>query len=239
MNLQGNITDFPMYEVAQIIAMGRRTGKLHLNGEIERLDIYFVDGEAVFACPLINKDKLGDILLSKGFISEENFANALRLQRIYTERGTNKRLGTILVELRVISRTALVKHLKCQIEDAIYAILSEDKGTFYFDGEIDLDEEDILVPMNIERIIQDGIRIVEERKRIKKSIPSLSSIYERNKSVENGNDPGLNYLDWKVVSLVDGIRTIEDIINTAGYPPIEVLKILSALSEKGVIVCRE
>ncbi len=239
MNLQGNIPDFPMYEVAQSIAMGRTTGNLYLNGEIERLVIYFVDGEAILACPAINKEKLGDILFSKGFVSKENISNALRLQNVYTERGANKRLGTILVELGVLSRAALVEQLQRQIEDAIYAILSEDKGTFFFEEELDLEQEDILVPMNIERIIQDGIRIVEERKRIKKSIPSMSVIYEQRQPLENEDSSGLSYMDWKVVSLVDGKRTLEDVISESGHSPIEVFKILTALSEKGIIACRE
>ncbi len=235
MKLQGNISDFPMYEVAQLIAMGRKTGKLNLNGEIERLDIYFVDGEAVFARPLSKKDKLGDILVSKGRISVENITNALRLQNLYTERGTNKRLGTILVELGLLPHSALVKFLQNQIEDAIYAILSEDEGTFSFYDEFDLDEEDILVPVNIQKILQESISIVEERKRIKRSIPSISLVCERCKPVEARVNNDLCYLDWKLISLVDGKRTIEEIITASNHPPIDVLKILARLYDQGLI----
>jgi len=239
MNLQGNIADFPMYEVVQLIAMGRRSGKLHLDGEIDKLIIYFIEGEAVFAQPIFNKDKLGNVLLSNGYISKEHINSALRMQSIYTERGSNKRLGTILVDLGVLSRTTLEEYLKRQIKDAVYAILTEKEGVFSFTDELDLDEEDILVPMNVERIIQNGIRIVEERKRVKHSMPSMSAIYERIKLPEDESELELDYPDWKVLSLVDGERTIEDIIIQTGYSPIMVIKTLTTFSDRGVIASRE
>jgi len=67
----------------------------------------------------------------------------------------------------------------------------------------------------------------------------MSVIYEQRQPLENEGSSGLSYMDWKVVSLVDGKKTLEDVISESGHPPIEVIKILTTLSEKGIIACRE
>lgn len=236
-SLEGSIADFPMLEIIQIIAMGEKTGKLVLNGEIEQLAIYFIAGEAVYAQPIHYREKIGNTLVGKGHISQETVNAALNLQHLYSQKGSNKRLGTILVELGLVPRTALEEFLKRQIEDAIYAILSEKNGDFYFDNEFDLSEDDILLPMVVEKIVQNGKRLVEERKRIKRSVPPLGTVYRKGDNSDIDLESKLGYQEWKIISLVDGKRTIREIIDCSGQPPFGVIRILLMFEDSGLIIC--
>ena len=69
MSFEGDIKDFSLAEVMQIIGQGGKTGTLAVEGERETIWVYYKEGKAVFATPSNLREQLGTILLQDGEIT--------------------------------------------------------------------------------------------------------------------------------------------------------------------------
>ncbi|MCP4228942.1 MAG: DUF4388 domain-containing protein, partial [bacterium] len=81
MAFKGDIGDFTLPEIVQLIGMGRKTGKLTVDSGGDGVCFYFKNGLAVFCHPLYRKDKIGDVLVKNGIVKRENINAALYKQR--------------------------------------------------------------------------------------------------------------------------------------------------------------
>jgi hypothetical protein len=64
-------------------------------------------------------------------------------------------------------------------------------------------------------------------------------VYKMSGTVPNKNEIKLNANEWCVLSLVDGTRTVRQIINQSGYDDFAVYKILFSVISSGMIVEKE
>ncbi|MCP4230503.1 MAG: DUF4388 domain-containing protein, partial [bacterium] len=158
----GDIKDFPLPEVVQLIAMGRKTGTLAVNSGGEGICIYFKDGFAVFAHPIYQKDKLGNILVTSNIVRKEHIEAAFYKQRKTSNKDGRLRIGTILVEMGYLTREDLVFVIEKEIKSYIYKLLTEKKGKYEFLNDYDLSDRDVIASLSVENIILDAIREVDE-----------------------------------------------------------------------------
>lgn len=229
MSIEGDIKDFSLSEVMQVIGQGRKTGTLAVEGERETIWVYFKDGRAVFATPSNLREQLGMMLLKAGEVNQEQLELALRAQKKMHAEGNPIRLGTILVAMGAISRVALEEKIKHQIRESIYAAIGERGGRFRFFPELDLEEEDILVSMNVEAIILEGARRIEEWSQIKDAIRSYQEIYSINPNPASSGAIKLTPREWRILSLLDGRRDVATIAEDSGLGRFEVCRIIYGL----------
>ncbi|HUV87389.1 MAG TPA: DUF4388 domain-containing protein [bacterium] len=235
MSFEGDIQDFSLAEVIQIIGQGRKTGTLSVEGERETIWVYFKDGKAVFATPSNLREQLGTILLREGTINEEQLELGLRAQKKMHAEGNRIRLGTILVAMGAVDRSTLEGKIRHQIRESIYAAIGERGGRFRFFPELDLEDEDILVSMNVEHVILEGARRIEEWSQIKDVIRSYHEVYVINPNPAAGGSIKLSPSEWRVVSLLDGKRDISSIAEEAGMSRFEVCRVVYGLINTNMI----
>ena len=96
--------------------------------------VVFKNGQIVQAATDNLRDTLGNILISRGLITEADLSAALEIQRGL--KGS-KRLGQILVEQGRIPQGTLESAIREQIENMVYSLLAWDDGFFNFEvGEV-------------------------------------------------------------------------------------------------------
>jgi hypothetical protein len=235
MSIEGDIKDFSLSEVMQVIGQGRKNGTLAVEGERETIWVYFKDGRAVFATPSNLREQLGMMLLKAGEIKPEQLELALRAQKKMHAGGNPIRLGTILVAMGAITREALEEKIKHQIRESIYAAIGERRGRFRFFPELDLEEEDILVSMNVEAIILEGARRIEEWGQIKDAIRSYHEIYSINPNPTSSGAIRLTPPEWRILSLLDGRRDVATTAAEAGLSRFEVCRIIYGLLGMNIV----
>jgi hypothetical protein len=235
MSFEGDIKDFSLAEVIQIIGHGRKTGTLSVEGERETIWVYFKDGKAVFATPSNLREQLGTILLREGAITEEQLELGLRAQKKMHAEGNPIRLGTILVAMGAVGRETLEGKIKHQIKESIYAAIGERAGRFRFFPELDLEDEDILVSLDVEHIILEGARRIEEWSQIKDVIRSYHEVYVINPNPAASGAVRLSPSEWRVVSLLDGKRDISSIAEGTGMSRFEVCRVVYGLINMNMI----
>jgi hypothetical protein len=235
MSFEGDIKDFSLAEVMQVIGQGRKTGTLAVEGERETIWVYYKEGRAVFATPSNLREQLGTILLQDGEITEEQLGLALRAQKKMRAEGNPIRLGTILVAMGAVDRTTLEEKIKHQIKESIYAAIGERAGRFRFFRGLDLDEEDILVSMSVEHIILEGARRIEEWSQIKDTIRSYHEVYSINPNPASGDAIKLTAQEWRVLSLLDGRRDLAAVAEEAGLSCFDVCRVIFGLLNMNII----
>ncbi len=243
MALQGNLKDFSITEVIQLIGQQLKTGVLKVQRAKEIVEVYFMDGSIVHVyCNYRGqKDLIGEILLKAHVINEEGLSRALRIQK-----ETAKYLGEILVELQLATKEQVLKVISTQVYETIYDLFWWEEGNFYFDLKLVEGYRKISFVLSSEQVLLNILRMVDEWSEIEKKIHSVHLIFARPTAVsDSGEDPiavQQGYLKEKLVpeqeviyDLVDGTRTVEEIIDQGLMGKFNTCEILVSLLEMGLI----
>ena len=88
MALAGTLKDFSLADIFQLIALQKKTGYLTLRSESDVVTVTFMEGSVVGAESLNKRleDRLGHVLVKTGRISREELAKALEIQRETLQR---------------------------------------------------------------------------------------------------------------------------------------------------------
>ncbi len=151
MALRGNLRDFSLPDVFQLVTFSRKTGVLRIarEGGAEG-SVWFRDGDVFFASSNWRTELLGERLVSAQRITPQALKRALALRAEEPEEG--RRLGQILVDEGYITEEVLEAFVQEQIQDTIFDLMRWDEGDFDFEAMPDVVDEDIgLVGLDRER----------------------------------------------------------------------------------------
>ncbi len=237
LDLQGNIERFTLSEVFQLIASGRKSGTLGIQKDDTIVMVYFKDGNVIYAYGPRQTFHLGQILKDRGIITKQQLDEAVATQ---ARTENSKRLGEILLARHYIDRADLEAAVKKQIEELLYSLLSWQTGSFKFYENQFPTEEEITVNLSVENIILEGLRRFDEMNMVKETLPDLDAVYTI--SAAQGNRPRavtLEGVEWNIMALVDGHRTINEICKISPVNRNETLKKLAQLKLAGLITKTE
>jgi tetratricopeptide (TPR) repeat protein len=231
MAIKGSLKEASLPDVLQLLAMGKKSGCLSVTHRQSFGYIYFDKGRICYASIVNRRDRLGDILVKNGLITQAQLDQAVTGQN--TER--DKRLGEILVERRFIAREELHRYIRLQIEEAVYYLFTWNQGTFNFEADVAPDEQDFLVSINPESLLLEGARRVDEWSLIEKKIPSFDIVFDidRTRLAESG--AALTMEQETLVRLIDGKRDVASLIDESGLGEFDVGKALYGLATAGFL----
>jgi hypothetical protein len=231
--LEGNVGRFTLPEIFQLISQGRKTGTLGIQRDDDIVMVYFENGRIIYGYGPRQTYHLGQLLRERGRITAEQLEDAVGTQ---SKNDTTKRLGQILIEKGFINRVDLEKVVKEQVEELIYSILAWDDGTFKFYENQHPTQEEITVSISAENAILEGYRRIDELNRVKEALPDFDNVLAIALApVERRKDVSLQSEEWNLLALVNGRRTVNDIVDISNLPRIETLQKLATLKLAGLI----
>ncbi len=231
MAIRGSLKEASLPDVLQLLAMGKKSGCLSVTHRNNFGSIYFDKGKISYAAIVNRRDRLGDILVKSGVISQEQLDEGIAAQA--HER--DKRLGEILVDRQIISREELHRQIRLQIEEAVYFLFTWTQGTFNFEAEIRPEEQDFLVSINPESLLLEGARRVDEWSLIEKKIPGFDIVFELDRRRLADSGVALTAEQETVVPLIDGRRDVATLVDETGMVEFEVGKALYGLVTAGFL----
>ena len=231
MAIRGNLREASLPDVLQLLAMGKKTGRLSMAQKQSFGNIYFNKGRISFASVVNRRDRLGDVLVKHGLITRAELDSAIAEQSHQPER----RLGEILVNKQMIAREELHKYIKLQIEEAVYFLFTWHEGTFAFEADVRPDEQDFLVSINPESLLLEGARRVDEWSEIVKRIPSFDIVYGLDTERLETSGVVLTPEQESIIPLLDGDRDVAALIEETGLGDFEVAKALFGLMTAGFV----
>jgi hypothetical protein len=155
--LSGNIHVTPLSDILEQLRQRKATGTLTVRREGIVKSIYTKDGQIVFATSSEPHDRLGEILVKAGKVSQENMDYALKL---YKKSVGFKKLGAILVENGLVAPKELFSGLKLQVKDIIFSLFLWHQGDYQFEEQLPPDI--IQLQINFQELIAEIIRRIKQ-----------------------------------------------------------------------------
>ena len=229
MAIKGSLKEASLPDVLQLLSMGKKSGCLAVTHRNNFGYIYFDKGLISYASIVNRRDRIGDILVKAGSITQVQLDSAISAQTLHRD----KRIGELLVAQGAISRDELHAQIRVQIEEAVYYLFTWTQGTFNFEADVGPEEQDLLVSINPESLLLEGARRVDEWSMIEKKISSLDLVFDvdRGKLAESGVE--LPREQQVVSDLLDGRRDVLAVIEDSGLGEFEVGKAVYGLVSAG------
>jgi hypothetical protein len=144
----------------------------------------------------------------------------------------------ILVEKDLLKSRTLKKAAEDNISQLIFSLFRWKNGIFQFSNFGRLPEHAILVNIDPQSLVMEGVRMSDEWEEIHKDSPQEDIILQVNPDIDpNSKKMDLSDLEWRVLGKVNGHRSVIDICKEIKYlNEYETLKILTDLYKKNIIL---
>ncbi len=233
MALEGTFKDFHVADIVQLVGLQRKTGILTLEGEEDTLSLTFQEGAVVWAqsTRIPWEKRITGPLLARGLLKPAQLQEAVTLQK-----ETGRKLPTILAERGFLQKKEWDGILAQEVEDAIYRPFRWPSGRYRFVSQPTVDPpEGRIGPHSAESVLMEGIRRVDEWPMIRERVPSTAMVFKVGsramKLIPKNIEPG----EVKMLDLVDGKRTVQELVDASGLGEFEAMRSLAALVGAGAI----
>lgn len=233
MALEGTFKDFHIADIVQLIGLQRKTGTLTLEGEEDTLTVTFQDGAVTWAqsARLPWDRRMGQILLAQGRLQPGELQEALAAQQ-----ESRKRLCAILEERGLLPKQAWDSILAREVEEVLYRPFRWKAGRYRFvpASVVDL-TEGAIGPLGAESVLMEGIRRVDEWPMIREKVPSPTMVFKAGSGAGMGNPRQVETGAASLLGLVNGRRTVQELVDASGLGEFAAMQALASLVEAGAI----
>ncbi|MCP3873824.1 MAG: DUF4388 domain-containing protein [Desulfobacteraceae bacterium] len=234
MNLQGDFEGLTLASILQLLGNDQKTGVLTVTCDKEESRVFFQQGTIIYASASLKEARLGFLMRNDGIISVQQLQKCLALAK-----EEKLHLGKILVDKGYISLDTLKKYNTKQVEAILYHLLFWKKGRFvYKDAKLNL-KGMIVTQLNPMKLILEASRRIDELSVLKQFIPSDKMVFKMSGKMQSKEEIKLNANEWRILSLIDGTRTVRQIISESGYDEFAVFKIFFSVISSGLIEQKE
>jgi hypothetical protein len=237
--LRGNLQDFGVGEVFQLIGQQRKTGVLEVAGDGERIQLCFDRGSVVSAAPVGSHEHsgLGEMLVRCGLLTPE------RLEELERERTTTLLpLPKLLVSKQILGTPEIEQIEDLLTQETIFALLRRESGSFHFTAQAVVHERAPERLLGAEQILMDGLRMVDEWRSFADALPSESTVFRRVASFEKfrasakHESAGRLAAAERVFLLIDGRLSVRRVIDLSRLGTFEASRWIAQFSRGGLIV---
>jgi hypothetical protein len=227
MEFSGRLKAFPPSDLLQWALNDRRTGALVVRRSEREKRVYFHAGEVIACLSNDPAEFYGQHLLLNGYLEQEQLFQALTY---CTTQGV--RLGRALNELGMMTPEGVQQTLRAQIEEQICDLFLWERGVFYFQAEMPLEEEILPEPIHAIGLIMEGTRWLDEYQRIRKLFVHDNMVLRKG-AAWPGNQ--LSGVEKRMVAELDGRRTLAELYRVVRGSHFRFLEAAYRLAIAGVL----
>jgi hypothetical protein len=231
MSMRGELGTFSTAEILQLIGTQEKTGALQVRSKGRTAVLFFDSGKIISARDRRQtaSDPFLTYLLENGEIT---------LQHLHKVMDTKKNEGGDVMEVmlkdNIIDEGKLADHLSNYALQIVTNIVKWETGTYEFTSSCDgLPEKVLGKPLRLEPILMEALRRKDETEEIRRFLPGLETRLEIAEA--NYESLPLEQEDIATLRLVNGNRTIDEIIEESIVDEVETLDILERLFALGII----
>ena len=232
MALKGNLRDFTITQLLNLINLARKTGTLIVDGPGDQIVVCFRDGNLAYAQVGREDNSLATVLYQAKKI------NAAQHRAIKQRSGemSDKQLGLLLINANYINQQDVLSSLQNHFVGVVNRLFTFMEGIFRFENDVQPPSDKITVRVGLENIIIEGSRHAQELEQLQDEIPNL------NVALKFADRPGtdirnfnLSVEEWRVVSYINPKNTIRQIAKTTKMDDLEIRRIIYGLLQAGLV----
>jgi hypothetical protein len=161
----GSLSSLSIPDVfGQILSM-TRSGRLIVVDETARRTVSFSAGQIFFATSSEPSERLGNILVRSGMLTQKQVDEALGAVR------NGVKLGQVLNRKKLISTSQLYAAMTSMVREIVLTCFEQEAGTFLFlEGELP-EEDQLKLPERTRDLVLAGMKRAEQTARLKRRFP--------------------------------------------------------------------
>lgn len=232
MALKGNLRDFSITQLLNLINVAQKTGTLVVEGPAEEIWLSFRDGKLSYARNGHEDNTLAAVLYKAKKI------NSGQYKAIKERAGTmsDKELGLLLINANYISQQDILNSLQFYFISIVNRLFTWVEGLFHFEMNMMPPDDKIMVRISLENIIIEGSRRMREWEQLQDEIPSLDMALKfTDRPGTNLRNVNLSVEEWRVVSYINPKNSIRLIAKTTNKSDLEIRRIVYGLMQAGLV----
>ena len=222
--MRGSLKEIPVPDVFQLLHIGKKTGKLSITNGNDFLEIFFKEGNVIYALMVNRKEKFVEYLLKEKIIDEKILEKINSL----IEKGYPN-AGYALLEMG-FDENILKKYKEREIIEYLQEVILWEDGFFNFVPD-EYPKQRPLVNIEPSIFLIESITKYDEWEKVKEIIFPLDMILIKNYSVE----VSLDEKEKEIYEIIDGEKNVKEIIESSRFNKVESAEILLSLIKKGVV----
>jgi len=232
MALRGNLRDFTVAQLLNLINLAHKTGTLVIEGPNEVARVAFRDGKLAFAQVGQEDNRLASILHRSNRLT----TGQLRAIQVRAAQVTDKELGLLLINAGYMSQDDILNALQSYFNEIVRRLFTWVEGFFRFENDVLPPDDRIIVRLDLENLIIEGARQLREWEQLQDEIPSLEMALKfTERPGTNIQKMNLSVEEWRVVSFINPRNTIQQIGSAAKMSDIEIRRIVYGLLQAGLV----
>ena len=231
--VRGNLKNKRFPEVLSQLYRWKATGALLLRrGRIKKI-VYLNDGYPIFVKSNLLSECLGRILVREKMITEDECEASLETLK----KQAGKQQGTVLIEAGAISPHNLVFGLQLQLEQKLFDIFSWPDGDYQFNAKIEIPTQAIHLDMSLATIVSEGVRRKFTDQQVHDLLEPFQDLYlgVHPEPSHRFQEIPLEADERNLVALIDGRRTMREVVEKSGLPKKPAQKLVYSLMAAEVI----
>ncbi|MBI3540217.1 MAG: DUF4388 domain-containing protein, partial [Candidatus Eisenbacteria bacterium] len=225
MALQGNLRDFSVSEILQLLGTQKKTGCLLLEKDAERCVVYVHDGRVVSAREpgMKRDDPLVEFLRTIQRFSDEQYRGLIAIHK-----ETGRDLEDLILNGRYMDQEELAGYVERQILDTLLTLAHWEAGTYRFDPAVTWTGAR-LVRLSAEGALIESARRVDEEKRFRTRFTDPHQLL----GVRDLPDPdaSLSEEERELFGIIDGQHTVAEVVAAAALTEYEAHEAIHRLME--------
>ena len=230
--MSGDIAAIPLAEILQVLQMQRQTGVLTVTNPKSSIVVYIRNGliDFVQSHGVSDEFKLGRYFLERGVLSRD------QLDHVIITKGHEQLLGHALVDAGLVGKEDLQQVLEKQSSELVYDVLRWPYGRFSFTREPFRPQADAAqLGLGISGLVLEGFRRVDEWRLMETTINFDQVVMIDQMALDSIAKGKLTRTDQRVLAMVDGKRTVNEIIHESAVSSFDAIKALYQLLQSRVL----
>jgi len=230
MALKGNLRDFSTTQLLNLVNLARKTGMLTVNDSTRNVVLYFKEGRLIRACTDSDTGHLAAMLFKTGKLTQEQ-AEAVNSQ---SSSSSDRVIGKYLMDAKLVSRDDIIQGVRDYMLDIVYDLFAWTEGEFNFEQDSRPNADRITIPLNLDNVILEGSRRIQEFDRLQDELPDLGTVALKitDKPLR---DVKLTQDDWRVISHIHPRNSVKQIAQNNNMDEFQIRKIVYGMLQAGLV----
>jgi hypothetical protein len=231
--LEGSLDAFSLPDIFQLLSMTKKTGALRLRSGAAEGVVHFAGGAVTGASADARRQSLARRLVGSGAVNDEALRAAVDA---VISAGGSLGVGRALRDAGAVEPELLQAAATEQAVDAVFDLLRWESGDFAFDVD-QPNTDDVGVALPTDRVVAEAESRAADWAGLDESVISPEVVLAM--PVVLAQDPVATRDEWALLALVDGRRTIADLVDLTGCGQFAVVATLARLVDRGLLEPRD
>jgi hypothetical protein len=226
--LEGSIDAFSLPDIFSLLSMTKKTGGLHLRRAGAHGVVWLADGVLTGGTSDLGRQSLGRRIAGSGHVADDALAAAV--DKVGQDGGLG--LARSLRDAGAIDEGDLHSMVREHVADVVFDLMRWSDGDFEFVVD-EANTDDVGITREVDEVVTEARRRLEIWAGIDAKVATTQTVLSL--AMDPRNDPQLSRDEWALLALVDGRRTVGELVAMCGRGEYSVVVALAELVSRDLL----